>query len=287
MRRLLPVLAISAALMLNACSLLPGNGIGSNWPAMPEATQFTPEQGVCHERASSNSAAGSYVPVPCSKAHMAETIFVGQLPAETAALKTSPQPESPDASPAWAACSKEVSNFFGRNWLDYRLRLYVYWPSTTGWKGGARWLRCDVVVPRDMANWDSDEVSQDGPFKKGAMDSLALGCFDLQETTSRDSLIASPCAVSHNTEYAGSVNLPKDTKYPTTDAEWDVIYDHCFGAIAEFVGVRIANLTTGAYAVPEETTWQGGGENAVRCYLWLDDRKMTGSAKGTRGVGIP
>ncbi|MFC7756918.1 hypothetical protein ACFQY4_01545 [Catellatospora bangladeshensis] len=31
----------------------------------------------------------------------------------------------------------------------------------------------------------------------------------------------------------------------------------------------------------------GRGRPRVRCYLWLETKKMTGSAKGSKGKGIP
>jgi hypothetical protein len=33
-------------------------------------------------------------------------------------------------------------------------------------------------------------------------------------------------------------------------------------------------------------TW-AAGDRGVRCYLWLETKKMSGSAKGTAGKGIP
>jgi hypothetical protein len=38
--------------------------------------------------------------------------------------------------------------------------------------------------------------------------------------------------------------------------------------------------------VESEGRWTGG-DRSVRCYLWLDKKTMTTSAKGTKGQGIP
>jgi hypothetical protein len=255
---------------------------------MPEAKQFVPEQGACHPSAARDSLPASYTPVLCTKSHVAETFYVGELTGPMAELKKAPSSDDDASWPAWHQCGKAAADKIGRNWLDYRLRLYVYWPSAAAWAAGARWLRCDLVVPRDMARWAGGEISQEQPFSDKVLEGLLLGCFELQEITSGpDSLVTSPCDVPHNAEYGGSVEMPKGTKYPSTEAEWNDVYDHCFGVIAEFVGVRYSALTVGAFAVAEDSTWAEDGTNSVRCYLWLNQRKMTGSAKGTRGVGIP
>ena len=48
----------------------------------------------------------------------------------------------------YTACDAEVTEFLGASWQIGRVRMLVYAPTTTQWRGGARFYRCDVASLR-------------------------------------------------------------------------------------------------------------------------------------------
>lgn len=251
---------------------------------MPAPHAFVPVADTCHATVVSSVSAKTYNPIDCGQKHLVQTVHVGQLTGAIADLPDPPELTDTDAEPAYAECDKGAKDKLGRNWRDFQVDMLVRLPSEGAWQAGARWVRCDLVVPSDLARATNDELVE----QTGRLDAtqLLLGCFDY--TSGADpKLSAVACTTAHNAEYVGADALPTGTKYPETDEEWNAIHEKCFTLTAAFVGVSVDDLTTGVSSwVESEGRWTGG-DRSVRCYLWLDKKTMTTSAKGTKGQGIP
>jgi hypothetical protein len=175
----------------------------------------------------------------------------------------------------------------GRDWRDFRFNVVVHLPTAAAWKAGARWVRCDAVIPRDLAHMDDgDLVPLEGPLEGPLLQTLVLGCFAYKSAPDA-SLTGVECSQPHNAEYVGTDFMPVGTKYPMVDGDWDKLHEKCFVLAAAFVGVTRSALTTGVSSwIENESRWLGG-DRSIRCYLWLDEKTMSASAKGSRGLGIP
>jgi hypothetical protein len=229
----------------------------------------------------------AYKPVDCAQKHLVQTLHVGQLTGEVAVLTAPPRLSDAAAEPVYAECDRGVKARLGRDWRDFRFNVMIHLPTAAAWTAGARWVRCDVVIPRDLARMDdSDLIGQQGPLAGPALQAHALGCF-VYKSAPDASLTAVECTQPHNAEYVGADFMPAGTKYPEADSDWDKLHEKCFVLAAAFVGVPRSALTAGVSSwVENESRWQGG-DRSIRCYLWLDEKTMSVSAKGSRGLGIP
>lgn len=273
------------AVVFLAAGCVPGSpGITSDWSAMPAPHAFVPVADTCHTSISGTVSAKSYHPIDCAQKHFAQTIHVGQLSGPITELSDPPALDEGAAEPAYAECDKGTQAKLGRNWRDLQLDLIIRLPSEGAWQAGARWVRCDLVVPADLATATNDNlVEQTGPLD---FTKLALGCFNYKSAPDPH-LTGVACTTAHNAEYVGSDTLPSGTKYPETDDEWNAIHNRCFTLTAAFIGVAVNNVTTGVSSwIESESRWTGG-DRSVRCYLWLDQKTMATSAKGTKGQGVP
>ncbi|HCT77745.1 MAG TPA: hypothetical protein DGT23_14370 [Micromonosporaceae bacterium] len=290
MRRFLPGFGLISVLLLAGC--VPGadgidGDLNDEWPAMRAAETFVPQAETCHSTVGSTVQSKSYSPVACAQKHFVETLHVGQLTGPIADLAAPPEFSDAAMEPAYAECDKGVNARLGRNWRDYQFDLIMRLPTLVAWQGGARWVRCDVVVPRDLARTDDDDlVEQIAPLRGAALEDVLLGCFDYKSAPGA-SLTEVGCTKPHNAEYVGSTSMPSGTKYPDADAEWDKLHDKCFALAAAFVGVTESALTTGVSSWVESQDRWNGGDRSIRCYLWLDKKTMSSSAKDSKGQGIP
>lgn len=287
MRRSLLGVGVAIAALAAGCSPSQPK-LTDEWPKMPALQVFAPATGTCHATVAASVEIKTYRPISCAGEHMAHTLHVGTLTGDVAALAAAPQLSSPAAEPAYAECDRGArTRLGGRDWRDFRFELVVLLPSAKAWQGGARWVRCDVVMPRDLARAShNDLLTLNGPLTGAALDSLLLGCF-VYRSAPDPSLAGVPCDRPHNAEYVGSETMPAGTKYPESEADWDMLHEKCFARAAAFVGVVRSALTTGVSSwVEEEERWRGG-DRSIRCYLWLDDETMSASARGSRGLGLP
>lgn len=277
---------LSLAIGAGGCGLSQ-TSLTDEWPQMPAVQPFEPKAEVCHAVVTASSDARAYKPIDCSQKHLVQTLHVGRLSGEVAALAAPPKLSDPAAEPAYAECDRGVKARLGRDWRDFRFNVVVRLPSAAAWTGGARWVRCDVVVPRDLARMEDDDlIEQEGPLAGPALDAHALGCFAYKSAPG-PSLTATDCTKPHNAEYVGTEFMPVGTKYPDADGDWDMLHEKCFVLAAAFVGVARSAFTVGISSwIENESRWQGG-DRSIRCYLWLDSKTMSSSAKGSRGLGIP
>ncbi len=275
---------VLVAVFLTAGCVSGSHGITGNWSAMPAPHAFVPAADTCHTNVTGAVSARTYDPIDCAQKHFAQTIHVGQLTGPITELPDPPALDDAAAEPAYAECDKGAQAKLGRNWRDLQLDMVVKLPSEGAWQAGARWVRCDLVVPADLAlSTDDNLVEQTGRLD---FDKLMLGCFDYKSAPDPH-LTGVACTTAHNAEYVGSDNLPPGTKYPESDDDWNTIHDKCFALTAVFIGVAVKDVTTGVSSwIESESRWTGG-DRSVRCYLWLDQKTMTTSAKGTKGQGVP
>jgi hypothetical protein len=257
------------------------------WPPMPAVQAFAPRVEACHATVVASVDSRSYKPVDCEQKHLVQTLHVGQLTGEVALRTTPPKLSEAAAEPVYSECDRGVKARLSRDWRDFRLNLVIHLPTPAAWTAGARWVQCDVVIPRDLARMqDDDLVEREGPLNPPALQTLALGCFTYRSAPGA-SLTGVECAQPHNAEYVGAEFMPAGTKYPEVDSDWDKLHEKCFVLAAAFVGVARSALTTGVSSwIENENRWQGG-DRSIRCYLWLDEKTMSASAKGSRGLGIP
>lgn len=286
------VCALAAPLALAGCSSpVPGvdGKLADDWASLPAAQVFTPSAEVCHEKAYEQTGrATAYRPVDCDTEHYGETVYVGTLTGAAAELATPPEADDAVVAGAFAECDERATAFVGRQWRDGRLTLDLTLPSAAAWEGGARWYRCELnelTTVTDKADW----VRRTGSLRGSLPAALLLTCFaESGKNGSVDTMPETDCAKSHNAEYVGTFTATAGRKYPVSESDWDYFHDNCRKAMATFIGVSVsATSKYGVISWPySKATW-AGGDRGVRCYLWLETKKMTGSAKGTAGKGIP
>lgn len=286
------VCALAAPMTLAGCSS-PAPGVdgklADDWAALPEAQVFVPGAEVCHEKAYEQTGrATAYRPVDCETEHYGETVYVGELTGAAAEQAAPPEPDAAVVAPAFAECDVRATAFVGRQWRDGRLTLDLTLPSAAAWQGGARWYRCELNELTTVTD-DADWVKRSGSLRGELPAALLLGCFaETGKNGSVDTMPEIACAKSHNAEYVGTFMAAANRKYPTGGSEWDYFHDNCRKVMAGFIGVTAsATSKYGVISWPYSRATWAGGDRGVRCYLWLETKKMTGSAKGTKGKGIP
>lgn len=258
-----------------------------DWSApFPAVVGYVPSAGVCIPSAT-RVAVGyrSDVFVDCSVNHMAETSYVGEFPATA-----KPESKDPaDIAAALAKCDVETNAYLGgRPWWDGRLRLQVTTPSSAAWAGGARWFRCDLIQIGsvfDTGNW----IMRTGSLHTDFPADLKIGCSQAKEKNKEiDTMPEVPCAAAHNSEYAGSYRDDFNTPYPKSIAQWNRIHSRCQTVVAKYVGVTPAKAAYfGLISSPTTTEEWAQGDHLVHCAIWFDKKTTKGSAKGTKGKGLP
>ncbi|MEU4240466.1 septum formation family protein [Actinoplanes sp. NPDC026619] len=253
--------------LLAGCSGLPAGVDGdltNGWQPMAAATQFRPAAGTCHAELTQTGTADDYSPVPCTDPHLVETIAVTDV-------------ANAGLSQAFAACSKQATTFLGADWRTGWVVLQPVLPGKEALAGGAHWVRCDVAEtsPVDGA-LVRRSATMKGAVKAGGK--LRMACanptIDGESVTEMHPVA---CATTHTAEFAG---LFATTAKNSDDISSDALADGCDKAIAKFTGLRDdSNLESRIGWLgfpPDDTAWQMG-DRAIRCFLWLNGEKMTGS----------
>jgi hypothetical protein len=269
-----------------------------DWRPVSAPEPFVPPSDVCHvggHKDSNVELAANFRPVDCAQEHGSETVYVGRFPAALNDRVTPPPAGSPGHRAAYAECDKRATAFVGAEWREGRLALGVVMPSKDGWRGGARWFRCDLTEMYPERDFPAG-ASSFGPGErrtgslKGALrgaSRLRLGCYTYDKSVQRMPAVA--CTRPHNLEFVGIYAAP-DTPYPETTAAWDRLYRHCRSVIAKYVRVPddgSISYRSGVYASPFfEADWKAGNRG-VRCFLWLDERMVSRSLKGAGVKGLP
>jgi hypothetical protein len=253
----------------SACSGAPSGvdrDLTDDWHSLPAATQFRPAAGTCHDDLSDEGALDDYAPIPCTTAHVAETAAVGDLPGAAR-----------DSAAAFQQCSKQVDTFLGADWRTGWLILQPVLPSTEAWAGGARWVRCDLAETSPI---DGRVVNRKTSLKAGlkAGSTLRMACANPtikgEQVTEMHPVT---CSKSHTSEFAGLYT----TTAKTSDAvSATSVGKGCDTAIAKFAHVPDDGSITARAGwlgfPPDDTSW-ASGDHSIRCFLWLNGEKMTGS----------
>jgi hypothetical protein len=278
--------ALTCALVLATaagCSSGPAGIDGDltdDWPALPSAQLFRPADHTCYDKLSPTASPGDYAPIPCTKAHVAEAVVVGDLVANMwDALLERDAPAR-----AFQKCSQQADAFLGADWRTGWLILQPVLPSAAGWKGGARWYRCDLAETSPV---DGTVVDRTTTMKGGlaAGSKLRMSCadpkIDGEQVTEMHPVT---CSSSHTAEFAG---LWQTTVKSSSDLATDAVEKGCDATIAKFAGIPDNSSVTARVGwlgfPPDDTSWQTG-DRSIRCFLWLNGEKMTGSYRNA-GAG--
>jgi hypothetical protein len=275
MRRWAAALTCAFALSATACSG-PASGVDhdlvDDWRPMPAATQFRPAAGTCHDDFTSPGALADYAPIPCTETHVAETAAVGDL-SGAAGWKTPTQ----GAARAFQQCSGRVSAFLGADWRTGWLVLRSVLPSPAAWQGGARWYRCDLA---EISPVDGRIVNRRSSLRAAlrAGRPLRMACADPRiqgEQVTEMHPVA--CSNPHTSEFAG---LFVTTSSRSGALSSGTVERGCDAAIARFAGLPDDDSITARAGwlgfPPDDASWKAG-DHAIRCFLWLNGEKMTGS----------
>ncbi|MET0422386.1 MAG: septum formation family protein [Actinoplanes sp.] len=286
MRRRAAALASAIMLALAGCSDLPegvdGDLTGS-WPTMAAAKQFRPAAAVCGPEVLETATEEADEPIDCAGKHLTETIAVADL-ATAARIAT------PDAArdEAFTECSKRATAFLGGDWRTGWLLLQPVMPGAGAWTGGARWTRCDLVETDPV---DGAVAARTGSMKLGLKGASALRMACANPTVKNDRVTEMhpvACAKAHTAEFAGLYVSKRATSAEMTVKE---VEKGCDAAIARFADIpddSNINYRVGWLSFPPDDTAWKLGDHAVRCFLWNNGEKMTGSYRnaGTKKLKI-
>jgi hypothetical protein len=248
------------------------NDLTDDWRPMPAATQFRPAAGVCHDDITPQGPLDDYAPIPCTATHVAETAAVGDLTG-AAGWKTPAQ----GITPAFQLCSGLVDAFLGADWRTGWLILQPVLPSSAAWKGGARWVRCDLA---EVSPVDGHVVNRKTSLKSGLKTGSALlvTCANAKIEGERvTEMHPVTCSKAHTSEFAGLFTATAKTSRAVSV---DKVEKGCDAAIAKFAHVPDDSSITARAGwlgfPPTDSSWQYG-DHSIRCFLWLNGEKMTGS----------
>ncbi|MER7420937.1 septum formation family protein [Micromonospora peucetia] len=293
MRRAMSALVtgVVAAVLLVGCA--DGGGLDGDlvddWPALSAPGPFTPASGVCQVADFTDVLTlAAYAPVDCAVPHRVETVHVGAFPAERSAP---PPGGSAELRGAFADCDTRATGHVGDDWRAGRLRLAVALPSGPGWTAGARWYRCDLAEVSTVEA-AATVVVRTGSLRDAlrGLSPLRLGCQQARSSGgSVRTLLPVDCATRHDTEFVGAWRAP-DRPYPTRPADWAPLYAGCRSVLGRYVGVpddADLRFRSGVVVRPPGAGRWRVGDRGVRCYLWLDDRTVTGSLRGAGPAALP
>lgn len=275
MRRLAAALAGTLMLGLAGCASLPDGvdgDLANDWRPMPAATQFRPLAGTCHPDLAQSATIDNWSPVSCAGPHLAETVAVADL-AGAGSLAA----PSDGLGRAFAECAKSATAFLGADWRTGWVLLQPVLPSKAAWSGGARWFGCDLAETSPV---DGALVRRSGSLK-GSMRAggkLRMACAN--PTIAGDTVTEMhpvPCASSHTAEFAG---LFATREAKSSDLSSDDLAKGCDAAIARFAGLAndgsVPSRVGWLGFPPDDAAWRMG-DRAIRCFLWLNGERMTGS----------
>jgi putative regulator of septum formation len=272
MRRWPALIGVAVTLSVAGCTEPPPDTDGAltdDWGRMPVARQFRPADHTCHDAVHETTNPDTYAPIPCAGRHVAETFFVGDLPAQAESRTARTQ--------AYAACSWRASTFAGADWHTGWLALQTVLPGTDAWAGGARWFRCD------LGELDPDRggtVQRTGTLRRAMVTrgGLVMRCFNpVVADGDVGAMHPAACAATHTAEFAGLWQAPAGAFGNLSTAR---IEQGCDTVIAKFAAVPadkdLPSRTGWLGFPPGEQMWQLG-DHSVQCFLWLNGEKMTGS----------
>ncbi|MBM0231829.1 septum formation family protein [Micromonospora sp. STR1_7] len=265
--------------------------LSDDWRPMAQAQQFAPEAGECHVIADPTAYLTSYAPVDCAKTHLVETFHVGTFTGALAARTTPPPVESATMRSTFADCDTRAKQFVGGDWRTARLSVQVAPTSPAGWKGGARWYRCDIFELDEVngPNGESDAAIQRTDSLRGALASrspLTLGCMNEDKW---GMLRTAGCTAGHQFEFVGIWTAP-DRSWADAARDEAAIHTACRAVIARYAKVpvdgKLPYRTGTAYRFPSRPLWERG-DRGVRCYYWSSGTTVKRSIAGGGTAVLP
>ncbi|GIH07599.1 hypothetical protein Rhe02_56660 [Rhizocola hellebori] len=285
MTRWRAAIAVALVLLTSACATPPPKGtdgdLGNEWPAMAETARWVPQAGTCWDQADDTLLLAAFKPRECAKEeHNYEIIYVGDA-------GESPQPPvraSANYAKAWSECDAKVTEFFGGQWRERKIRIAIAHPGSDAWEAGARWYVC--MLTRVLRINDNGNVRIAGTLKGKFIDpELEFGC---HQVDSEGEYLDRKCTEPHNAEYVGIANwdaswesLVAETQKPGAGHD----YELCRRLVSSYVGVP--NIQTGTWFwLPTEKNWRAG-DRTLRCHLYLGETSVSTSMKGVGAKGWP
>ncbi|MDG6103378.1 septum formation family protein [Dactylosporangium aurantiacum] len=290
--------AVLALLLVTAagCAQTPkgvDKDLVDDWAMMAAAKVPEPKPGDCWTTQSSQirdiaATPVSVVQTACEMSHVTETAYVGQF---TGSLADADRAPSADAmAETYQDCDKQVTTFLGGAWQDSRLRMVVYPPTTTQWRGGARFYRCDVAALRtERGILDPRTQTLKGALQSGG--ELMLGCGTQVEIGGNwTDVDPAACTAPHDTEFVGVVTAASSV-YPTDAKARSTAWgDRCLNKIRSYTSMPDSALAKakagyGYWQIAlSQDEWKAGNHSA-RCYVTLP-KKITRSLKGAGNITI-
>jgi Septum formation len=314
MRRLGALAAVVLALALAACTSAPPGTDGDlvdDWPTMAAPKIVPPlEAGSCvHYLGDEPQLAARYtlaesvdsrISRDCATddgtsdtAHDTETAYVSAFSGADADATTPPAEGSAGLRSAFAVCQTKVDEYLGGDWQNASVWILLVMPSNAAWRGGARWLRCDIG---HMDNPLSTVRVMHGSVHNGLSGNHPLAITCLATTEDADSQVQSGtaigCDMPHSAEYAGYYTAP-DRAWPADkDTRNQLALDGCGEIVAHFLGFASAaswnNRSIGYLEIGFDQDRWALGDRSVRCfaYAYTKSKVMIGSVRGIKG-GTP
>lgn len=283
------VSAVVVALLAGCGTSVGADGdLVDDWAMLPAVKVPVPVAGVCYTsievRSTDMRTPVVYgKPVGCTEPHVSETFYVGAI---TGSLADASEPPKGEAlGEAFATCSTQASQFVGDDWHNGLLDLMVMPPTTTQWRGGARYLRCDLAEIKS----DMDIVTERKTSLKDALRGdrpLARGCGKMVlNGNDWDDLQAVPCSAPHDAEYAGTFHSATREYPDTLDKGRGAVGDGCFTIVAKYTGTTETQLDRMkafwmGWWLGDDKAWVYG-DRIARCYVLVESTKpITKSLKG-------
>jgi hypothetical protein len=254
---------------------------------MASAAPLVPATDACYDsssRARDSSAPKWRASLPCTGNHGVETYHVGKF---EASITAPPADGDRNYRTAFEDCEKVSKTFLGGEWYNARIYLTVFVPTKAQWESGARWYACQAMETQNVTT--SLIVQRSGSLKNALATPGALmhGCTNVVglKDTDWDDMTAVDCAKPHDAEFAGAFVVP-GTEFPT-DAQIESVLDRCWDAVAFYMGGTVDGIQAGYIPFGLVQKDWTRGHRYVRCWLWSDDYKTVGSAKGKGNAALP
>lgn len=265
----------------------------NGWAMIPEAKVPEPKAGDCWSTSTPTVDDIVTVPIatvaaPCSGSHMGETVHVGHFTGATADAETPPTLDK--IADTYAACEAEVTKFLGGSWKLGRARLLVYPPTTTQWRGGARFFRCDVAALKSHDGYfEEGTASLQGSLRAGS--ERLYGCMALVGgIDSWSDLTPVACTAPHDAEFMGLITSKSGTYPASRDASKAAFDTACVDQIRSYTGGAINPLASAKarYWYPlvavNAQEW-GAGNHSAHCFVLLP-KKISRTLKGNGSKAI-
>ncbi|GAB3851278.1 septum formation family protein [Dactylosporangium cerinum] len=291
--RLGAVLALTLVVVAG-CTKVPAGvdkDIVDEWAMMGEAKVPEPKAGDCWTSTSTSvfrMTAASTTVAMCSGPHIGEVVQVGHF---TGALAEADSPPKLDQmADIYTACDAEVTKFLGASWQLGRARMLLFPPTSTQWRGGARFYRCDVASLKGAHGDLESRVATLKDSMKPGSDRLD-GCAVLDNGVDwTGDVTPVVCTAPHDVESMGLITAKSGT-YPATSEAAKTVFDTlCVDKIREYTSGGINALATAKarYLYPRHAgsaeEWSAGNHNAT-CWVLLP-KKITRSLKGNGSKAV-